>query len=249
MQVHYQPLCASWRLGDGTYASAGTLGGNQPGTRICSSTGLSSTGSIQACAGREIVLRTIQRIVTGHDGNGNATVAFAGPPPRIATFDSAPGLQFMEIWETQQTPAIIDNGPDPTEGGLHLPPPRNGTRIRIVEIPPESKEESKMNAEARRRHFAEMGSPEASTNTDDSSRELMHRTETIDYGVVIEGCLTLVLEDSEVELHPGDVVVQRGTNHAWRNCGSSNALIAFILIDGKYDPAIDPRSQAEKAHG
>ena len=66
----------------------------------------------------------------------------------------------------------------------------------------------------------------------------MHRTQSIDYGIVLEGEITLVLDDSEVTLHAGDVVVQRGTDHAWANRGSSVAKVAFILVDGRFDPAL-----------
>ncbi len=65
----------------------------------------------------------------------------------------------------------------------------------------------------------------------------MHRTESVDYGVVIEGELTLVLDDSEVLLKPGSVVVQRGTNHAWANRSGQPCRMLFVLVDGQYEPA------------
>ena len=64
---------------------------------------------------------------------------------------------------------------------------------------------------------------------------MMHRTETIDYAIVLEGEITMLLDDSEVVLKAGDVLVQRGTNHAWSNRGTIPAKIAFILIDGAYE--------------
>jgi naringenin degradation protein FdeH len=72
----------------------------------------------------------------------------------------------------------------------------------------------------------------------DSPHPLMHRTETVDYGIVIEGEITLVLDDSEVLLGPGSVVVQRGTNHAWANRSGQPCRVLFVLVDGTYDPAI-----------
>ena len=66
----------------------------------------------------------------------------------------------------------------------------------------------------------------------------MHRTESVDYGIVIEGELTLVLDDSEVPLRVGSVVVQRGTNHAWANRSGRPCRMLFVLVDGRYDPAI-----------
>jgi quercetin dioxygenase-like cupin family protein len=62
----------------------------------------------------------------------------------------------------------------------------------------------------------------------------MHRTETVDYGIVLAGEVVLVLDDSEVRLRPGDVVVQRGTDHAWENRTDEIARMAFILVDGAF---------------
>jgi len=66
----------------------------------------------------------------------------------------------------------------------------------------------------------------------------MHRTESVDYGIVIEGEMTLVLDCGEVALKPGSVVIQRGTNHAWANRSGKPCRMLFILIDGAYDTAI-----------
>lgn len=67
---------------------------------------------------------------------------------------------------------------------------------------------------------------------------LMHRTQSIDYGIVLEGEIVLVLDDQEVTLRAGDVVVQRGTIHAWNNRSDAPCRIAFILIDGRFDPVL-----------
>lgn len=67
---------------------------------------------------------------------------------------------------------------------------------------------------------------------------LAHRTETVDYGVVIEGELTLVLDDSEVDLKVGSVVIQRGTNHAWANRSDKPCRMLFMLVDGAYKDGI-----------
>jgi uncharacterized cupin superfamily protein len=67
---------------------------------------------------------------------------------------------------------------------------------------------------------------------------MMHRTETIDYAIVLVGEIDLVLDDSVVRLHAGDVVVQCGTNHAWSNRSGAPCTIAFILIDGAFEPEL-----------
>jgi uncharacterized cupin superfamily protein len=66
----------------------------------------------------------------------------------------------------------------------------------------------------------------------------MHRTQTVDYGIVLDGEVVLVLDDSETVLRAGDVVVQRGTNHRWENRSGTTARVAFILIDGAFTPGL-----------
>ena len=65
----------------------------------------------------------------------------------------------------------------------------------------------------------------------DPRHATMHRTRSVDYAVVIEGEIDMLLDDSEVRLRAGDVLVQRGTDHAWVNRGKQNCRIAFVLID------------------
>ncbi|EHB49779.1 Cupin 2 conserved barrel domain protein [Mycolicibacterium rhodesiae JS60] len=62
----------------------------------------------------------------------------------------------------------------------------------------------------------------------------MNRTETVDYGIVLEGGLTLIVDDDETRVRAGDIVIQRGTNHAWANRSGARCRIAFILIDGEF---------------
>ena len=116
-----------------------------------------------------------------------------------------------------------------------LLPPHRGTRLRVLDIPPESDEIRTMTREAALAHFAEMGASGAAGRPDPGSRHaLMHRTETIDYGIVLEGELTLVMDVGETVVRAGDIVVQRGTNHGWSNRSGANCRVAFILIDGEY---------------
>lgn len=180
----------------------------------------------------------IHRVVTGHDAEGNAVVASEGVPPKVVEIESIPGTIFHEIWATGATPAVVDNGEDPTLSDLQLSPPASGTRIRIVDIPPDSEEFLARGAEAMDAAFSQIGEAEASTVKSDSPHPLMHRTETVDYGILLEGELVLVLDRGDVTLKPGSVVVQRGTNHAWANRSGKPCRIVFILVDGRYDPAL-----------
>ncbi len=180
----------------------------------------------------------IHRVVTGHDADGKAIVASNGPLPSVIEISALPGTVFHEVWSTSATAAPVDNGPDPTVGPIVLPPPRHGTRMRFVDIPPDTADYLAHGAERMHDAFAQIGDTKASTVRADSPHPLMHRTESVDYGIVIEGEMTLVLDDSEVLLKPGSVVVQRGTNHAWANRSGRPCRMLFVLIDGTFDPAI-----------
>ncbi|MET0839098.1 MAG: cupin domain-containing protein [Marmoricola sp.] len=155
-----------------------------------------------------------RRVVTGHTPDGVSVVLSDGPVP-VSRQNPADGVGFHEIWNTEGAPALVTaiEPAEPTQTRLAVPPPSRGTKIRINEFAPGFLNESGLQ------------SP-------------VHRTESIDYGIVLEGEITLVLDDSEVTLHAGDVVVQRGTDHAWANRGSSVAKVAFILVDGRFDPAL-----------
>lgn len=193
----------------------------------------------------------IHRVVTGHDANGKAIACSSGPLPTAVEIAAIPGTVFHEVWSTAGTPAPVGNGADPTLGALLLPPPTHGTRIRFVDIPPDTAEFLAHGAERMKDAFTQAGDAAVSTVKADSPHPLMHRTESIDYGVVIEGELTLVLDDSEVQLRPGSVVVQRGTNHAWANRSGRPCRMLFVLVDGRYEPAIAQalaKRKTEEAH-
>jgi len=182
-------------------------------------------------------LPPIHRVVTGHDIDGKAIVSSNGPLSTIVELRALPGMTFHEVWETRCTPACLDNGADPTTGPMMHGPPKHGTRIRFVDLPPDTdylaEADSRMKA-----LFDEVNNAEGLTTRSDSPHPMMHRTEALDYGIVIEGEMTLVLDDAEVVLTPGSVVIQRGTNHAWANRSGRTCRMLFIQIDGEYEPSI-----------
>ncbi|MBT9488738.1 MAG: cupin domain-containing protein [Rubrivivax sp.] len=180
----------------------------------------------------------IHRVVTGHDEQAKAIVTHNGPLPTVVEISAIPGTLFHEVWSTAASPAPVDNGADPTLAPLRLPPPALGTRIRFVDIPPDTPEFLAQGATRMKAAFTQAGDENISTVQAQSPHPLMHRTESVDYGVVIEGELTLVLDHSEVLLKPGSVVVQRGTNHAWANRSGKPCRMLFVLVDGRYEPGI-----------
>ena len=187
-----------------------------------------------------MVLNPIHRVVTGHDRDGKAVVVSNGPLPHVVELRALPGIVFHEVWNTMggMPVKIADNEPDPTLGPLTLPPPAHGTRIRFVDQPPDSAEFLARGHGRMHEAFSQVGDAAASTVKPDSPHPLMHRTQSVDYGIVMEGEMTLILDDSEVTLRPGSVVIQRGTNHAWANRTDKPCRMLFILIDGEYEPAL-----------
>ena len=151
------------------------------------------------------------------------------------------GPTFYEVWNTRETPALIDRASgEPFESQLTLAPPKHGTRIRVLDIPAETDSMKKIDAATAQAHFAEIGAAEASTHAGTESRHPhMHRTQTVDYGIVLEGEITLLVDEGEVTVHAGDIVIQRGTNHAWANRSGRPCRIAFILIDGQFTDGLN----------
>ena len=177
-----------------------------------------------------------RRIVTGHDAQGKAIIQEDGPVPRYQRIGGDAGPMFHEVWNTTSTPVPIDAASgEPPEEGIKLAPPKNGTRIRVLDIPPDDPELANKTPEEARAHFEEIGAGDASSHTGEGSRHAhMHRTQTIDYGIVLEGELVLIVDEGETVCRPGDIIIQRGTNHGWANRTDRNCRIAFILIDGRF---------------
>jgi mannose-6-phosphate isomerase-like protein (cupin superfamily) len=169
----------------------------------------------------------VRRIVTGHDASNTAIIVADGPTSRIFDNLGEAGLVFQEIWNTTETPAVIDRDRrEADEPALVLAPPRNGVRIRVLDIPPEA-EDADMAAV-----FENVGAADARVDSD--RHRSFHRTETIDFGIVLSGEIVLMMDEGETTVRQGDIVIQRGTNHGWVNRTNQPCRIAFILIDGQY---------------
>lgn len=180
----------------------------------------------------------VRRVVTGHDGNGKAIVISDSAAP-IHSNPLRPGQLSHEIWKTNAMPIPIGRGePDPVTGPRQLHPPPMGTMFRISEVPPESDAIRNMTPEKAREAFRASGAEAASTWGRGGRHPLMHRTETVDYAVVLEGQITLILDEGEVNLKAGDVVIQRGTSHAWSNRSGKVTKMLYVLIDGRFDPGL-----------
>jgi quercetin dioxygenase-like cupin family protein len=182
----------------------------------------------------------VRRVVTGHDENGKAIVISDGLTPNLKTNPLRPGHRTTDIWKTTAAPVILSKEePEPTAGPRIIHPTPQGTIIRIAEMQPETDEIRNLTPEQSREIFRAVGNEAASTFGRGGRHPLMHRTETLDYAVILEGELTMLLDESEVTLKTGDVLIQRGTNHAWVNRSNKVCRILFVLIDGKFDPQLE----------
>ena len=181
----------------------------------------------------------VRRVVTGHDKNGKAIVISDGLAPAVRTNPLRPGHVSVDLWKTAASPVILTGEePDPTAGPKQIHPPRSGTLIRISEIAPETDATRNLDPQKAREVFKSMGNEAASTFGRGGRHPFMHRTETIDYAVVLSGAIDLLLDDQDVHLKAGDVVIQRGTNHAWSNRSDKPCRMLYILIDGEFAPEL-----------
>ena len=164
-----------------------------------------------------------RRVVTGHDGNGKAIVMMdsVAPNEQVVTSQISTSL----LWATQETPADNFGQKDAADQEIGIPPPSRGTIFRVVEFKPEMEIGGTEEAEYLRVVGTEL--PENARHPG------MHRTRTVDYAVIMSGEIDLLLDEDDVHLMAGDVVIQRGTNHAWVNRGTEPCAIAFVLIDAK----------------
>jgi mannose-6-phosphate isomerase-like protein (cupin superfamily) len=160
-------------------------------------------------------------VVTGHNGAGKSVVLFDGPATRIIMDRVA------ELWFTDATPGSNSGKADTTDRPPSMQPPAGGSVFRYVCIPPEGDVASN---EALARESLSVLEAEQ-TRVDVSRHPGMHRTNTIDYIVLLSGEVTMRLDEGDVDLRPFDLVIQRGTNHAWINRGTQPALLLAVNID------------------
>jgi quercetin dioxygenase-like cupin family protein len=174
--------------------------------------------------------RQTRRVIADHDANGKAVITEDGNTPNVKV-RAAGGLTSTLVWVTNQTPAQLDSQEDPSLQDVGVAPPRGGSILRIVDFPP-AKDSGPVDNSAM---LKEMGLSQAE-GAPPPRHHSMHRTRSIDYALVLEGEIDMLLDDSEVHLKAGDVLIQKATNHAWVNNSSANCRIAFVLIDAE-EPA------------
>ena len=172
------------------------------------------------------MIKPIRRVVTGHNAQGRSVIASDGPSPHVLTLPGRPDFALTDLWVSDRAPASNAGSADPAKRRMSLEPPANGTIFRIVEFPPDAAAGGGFDRAAA---FRAMGASHA-MDPDASRHPAMHRTDTVDYALVLSGEIWALMDEGETLLRAGDTLVQRGTNHAWSDRGDQPSLVAFVLV-------------------
>lgn len=188
--------------------------------------------------------RSVRRVVTGHDDDGNAVILVDGPTPNLLEFGAIPGLASTVPWLTRGPKIDLVTDNDPVAPGSAIPsfPGVGETILRVADFPPDTVYPS----DARAAIFAGIhGSEEASARSNHVADKhfWFHKTDSLDYAVVLEGEITLIVDRGETVVRAGDVVVQRATSHAWSNRTGEVARVLFVLIG---TPPVSPAEMAAR---
>jgi len=172
---------------------------------------------------------SVRRVVSADNAQGKAVIA--SDEVRQAFVRPGNGTGVCQLWMTEQTPEPF-TGKDTTDRIKGTNPPITGSHFRILEIPPQQGPDPDMKdpavrAKAHENHKT-MGVEVGPLG--ENVHPGMHRTHSIDYALILEGEIDMLLDDSEVRCKTGDVIIQNGTNHAWVNRSGKPCRIAFILI-------------------
>lgn len=174
-------------------------------------------------------IRAVRRIVTGHNAEGRSVIVSDAASPHAMALAGVSDFGVTDIWKTEGSPASNAGSADPCAAQISLAPPKSGTVFRVVQFPPDAQYVGKWKPDAA---FASMGESGAAAVQKDTSRhEGMHTTHSVDYAFVLEGEIWAVLDEDEVRMTAGDVLVQRGTSHAWSNRSTSPCMVGFVLVD------------------
>ena len=189
----------------------------------------------------------VRRVVTASDAHGRSYVLSDGESPNAHRSPTVPGFGAAHVWATRPGPVDNSGEFDPASADAEIPmhPPLGGTIFRVADFPPDSA----YTDAGRDALFGEIGGQEAQAGAAHSqSRHFwFHKTDSIDYAIVQEGEVWLLLDDDERLLMAGDVVVQRGTSHSWANRSDKPCRVAFILIGALPVPASEPEAASELA--
>jgi quercetin dioxygenase-like cupin family protein len=174
------------------------------------------------------MVKPIRRIVTGHNARGRSIFLSDAPSPHVLTLPGRPDFALTNLWVTDRVPASNGGAEDGAARPIVLEPPRGGVIFRIVEFPPDRAPGGFDRTAA----FAAMGAGHA-MDPDASRHPGMHKTDTVDFAIVLSGEIWAMMDAGEALMRAGDTLVQRGTNHAWSNRSDQPCRVAFILVSAR----------------
>src|SRR5258708_27555418 len=167
--------------------------------------------------------REVRGVVTRLDSSGRAVAMFDGKVQRASWRSPNPA---GEMWVTESGPPDFSWTEDRGKTKVGLVPPRNGTIFRIVDFVPSTPKIESMDINTMMKvvgeHAPKKGLP--------PRHPMMHRTRSLDYAIILSGEIDMLLDDGEVHLKAGDVVVHQATNHAWVNRAKEPSRITSILL-------------------
>src|SRR5262245_47140368 len=174
--------------------------------------------------------RPVRRVVTGHNAAGKSVFIVDDVSQHV--YERSPGSAIVtELWETTASPANNRGNEDAIRRDFRLPPPKMGSVFRIIEYPPDKERLKALAAELAE---PDDGSGRVAAADRSNKRHLgFHKTSSIDYAIVLSGEIYAMMDEGEVLLKAGDVLIQRGTNHAWANRTDEPCTVAFVLIDAE----------------
>jgi hypothetical protein len=170
-------------------------------------------------ASHQLEYRPVRRIVTGVNTQGRSYIQFDDDTPNVQSQPGKPTAQVL--WATGGARAPGDEpAPAGHKFGFHSP---GGSLLRVADFPPDSQydqvalkkflDENHVRDTNKPRHF------------------WFHKTESLDYAIVLEGEIYAMMDEGEVLMHPGDILIQRATNHSWSNRSEKPCRMVFVLLD------------------
>lgn len=173
----------------------------------------------------------VRRVVTGHDSSGRSTFITDADAPNVYR-RTAESVVITELWETNAAPASNAGRDDAANRPLKLHPPARGSIFRTIVFGPQEQQDAAL---AKQVDAGDDGTGIVTALRKGASSRApgFHKTNTTDYVIVISGEIHALMDEGEVVLRAGDVMIQRGTNHAWVNRSNEPAHLAFVLIDAE----------------
>ena len=177
------------------------------------------------------MLKPVRRIVTAHNEEGQSYIHEDRLAPNVTNTGGIEGYAWTELWKVESTPANNAGHADAAAGPIRLQPPGGGNVFRIVDIPPDTLRFGP-NVD-RAPDTSAVAGEEAYAAGAGSRHPGFHKTRSVDYAIVLAGEVVAMMDEGETTMGAGDILIQRGTNHAWSNRTDQACRIAFVLIDAE----------------